>query len=348
MMQRLYGQLPEFARPSHPFMRYSLWRKARRSTLASRLIRALFAVGIAALLVFIGWVIATNQGQTPLDTPNPLDSVFLVLYWPLVGVQLLLRLFALSSTVSVISGETQRGTWDTLKVTTNGARLLMKTRWASIFYRLWMVLAVILALRVFFIVVALINLSMFQGRYLELLLSGTTPFGPPNIDSNVSNVVGVIIMAMMMTTCLLAPFTAIAFDAALGMYIGTLSRGRFVGVLGQLLLIVLRIGITLLVIYLGVQALSLGSVFGPPNTSSPITAIADNPPIAWLSAFASVAEGDLGLSLIHLDRVQSLWADLDYGALIGVAALGWMLLQAALANLLVYLAGRRAAHADKI
>ena len=348
MMQRLYGQLPDFARPTHPFMRYSLWRKARRSSLATRLIRALFVVGIAAVLIFIGWVIATNQGQTPLDTPNPLDSVFLVLYWPLVGVQLLLRLFALSSTVSVISGETQRGTWDTLKVTTNGARLLMKTRWAAIFYRLWAVLAVILALRIFFIVVALINLSMFQGRYLQLLLSGTTPFGPPNIDQNLSDVVGVIIMAMMMTTCLLAPFTAIAFDAALGMYIGTLSRGRFVGVLGQLLLIVLRIGVTLLVIYLGVQALSLGTVFGPPATGTPITSIADNPPVAWISAFASVAEGDLGLNLIHLDRVQSLWADIDYGALIGVAALGWVLLQAALANLLVYLAGRRAAHADKI
>lgn len=352
MWQRLYtnlsAQLPDFARPAHPFMRYALLRRLRQSPFLLRLLRLVFVLAVAGLLVFTGWAIATNSGTSPLDTPNPLDSVFLVLYWPVVGVQLMLRIYALSTTVGVIFTESQRGTWDTLKVTTSGAHLLMKTRWAAVFYRLWGVLAVIMALRVFFIFVALINLTNFQGRYLDLLLSGTTPFGPPNISNDVSVVIGVVIMAMMMTTALLAPFTSIAFDAALGMYIGTLARGRFLGVLGQLFLILLRVAVTAFVLYLSMQALSLGSVFGQPTAGAPVTAIADNPALAWVSAFAGVAEGDLGLSLLHLDRVQSLWADIDYGVLIGVAALGWVLVQAAFANLLVHLAGRRAAKAARL
>lgn len=347
MLQRLYTQLPDFARPTHPLMRYSLLRRLRRQSLTVQALRLIFVLLTAGVLIFVGYQIATNNGTTPLDTPEPLDSVFLVLYWPLCGIQLLLRIFALTTTVGVISTETQRGTWDTLKVTTNGARLLLKARWAAVFYRLWAVLTALLLIRVFFIVVALINLSKFQGRYLDLLLSGTTPLGQPNISTELQVVAGIVIMAMMMTASLLAPFTAIAFDAGLGMFIGTLTRGRFIGVLGQLLLILIRVGITVFVLWLTWQILSFSSVFGPSATTAPGTALIDNQPVAWVSAFAGLVEGDLNLSLLNLDRVQVLWADIEYGVFLGVAALGYVLLQAALANGLVLWAGRRAANADK-
>src|SRR5207247_711501 len=95
--------------------------------------------------------------------------------------------------------EVQHGTWDTLKVTTDGAILTMKTRWAVVFYRLRWLLVILLLTRVVFIVGALIDLSSFQGRYLDLLLSGTTPFGPPNVPGEVSMVLGILTMSMMMT-----------------------------------------------------------------------------------------------------------------------------------------------------
>jgi hypothetical protein len=56
----------------------------------------------------------------------------------------------------------------------------------------------------------------------------------------------------------------------------------------------------------------------------------------------------MGLTLLHLPNVGRLWADLDYGALVGVGCLIYVLLQAALANALVHWAGRRAVGADSV
>jgi hypothetical protein len=213
MMQRLYGQLPDFARPFHPVMRYILSTVSRQGTLRWRVLRGVGLGVFAILMLYFGWQVANGFGVNPIDTPNPLDRIFLVLYWPLTIMQLLMRMTALSSTVSIILSESQRGTWDTLKITTDGAPLLMKTRWAAVFYRLWFFLTILMLARVFFIVVALIDLSSFQGRYLDLLLSGTTPFGPPHVSTDTSVILGIITVAMMMTASLLGPFTAIAFDA---------------------------------------------------------------------------------------------------------------------------------------
>ncbi len=51
---------------------------------------------------------------------------------------------------------------------------------------------------------------------------------------------------------------------------------------------------------------------------------------------------------LHLPHVQHLWADIEYGVLVSMALLGYMLLQAGLANLLVKWAGRRATKADTL
>src|SRR5260221_1954875 len=159
-------------------------------------------------MVVLGFQVATGFGSVPLDTANSLDKVFLVLYWPLVTLQVIARIFALGSTSGVIATEVQRGTWDTLKITTNGASLAMKTRWAAVFYRLRTFLLVLLLARVAFVVIALIDLTSFQGRYLDLLLSGTTPFGLPDVSQETSVLAGILVTSMMLTASLLAPFTA--------------------------------------------------------------------------------------------------------------------------------------------
>src|SRR5258708_22552303 len=169
MMHRLYTQLPDFARPTHPVMRHVLLRA--RSTRRRQVIGGRLGIIFVCGMVVLGWQIATGFGAVPLDTANSLDKVFLVLYWPLVTLQVIARIFALGSTSSVIATEVQRGTWDTLKITTNGASLTMKTRWAAVFYRLRTFLLVLLLARVVFVVIALIDLTSFQGRYLDLLLS---------------------------------------------------------------------------------------------------------------------------------------------------------------------------------
>ncbi len=341
MLRRFYTQLPDFARPDNPVMRYALQRSSR-ATRRTQIIRLVATVLLLAFVLILGWQIATDLGRTSLSAPSFIDKIFLILFWPLVLLQIVMRLFALGSGSNVIPSETQHGTWDTLKVTTDGAVLAMKTRWAAVFYRLRILLVVLLVTRILFIIGALVDLASFQGRYLDLLLSGTKPFGSPNVPSDVSVVLGILTMSMMMAGCLLAPFTTVAFDAGLGMLIGTLSRGRLMSILGQFTLGLIRILITAYVLFIGAAALSLGpirlTVFTP----------ADNSLAAWLGAFFGIAEGDLGLTLLHLPHVQQLWADIDYGVLVGIAFLGYTLLQAALANLFVKWAGRRATQPDTV
>lgn len=341
-MQRLFGQLPDFARPTHPVMRYILLG-GKHPSLRARVVRWLLGIILLAAMILMGLQIATNFGRTPLDSASPLDRLFLVVYWPLVVLQLLIRLFALGSTSGVIAGEMQRGTWDTLKVTTGGAVLAMKTRWAAVFYRVRTLLIIILVARIAFVVIALINLTSFQGRYLDLLLSGTTPFGLPDVAKESSVLAGVLITSTMMTAALLAPFTAIAFDASLGMLLGTLSQGRLLGMLGQVVLLLLRIFVTAMALQIGAVALSLTQ-----PDAWPFQTLANSPLLAWLGAFLGIAEGDMGLTFLHLPHVQRLWADREYGVFVGVAFLGYVLLEAALANLIVKWAGNRAARADTV
>jgi len=343
MLQRLYAQLPDFARPDNPVMRYVMLQGDRRPSRRTRLLRA--GAGFLALIVLIlfGWQLATNFGATPMTAPNLWDQAFAVLYWPLVIIQVITGVFAIGSTTGVVANEVQQGTWDTLKVTTDGATMSLKSRWAAVFYRLRVLLFLLLAARIFFILVALHDLTAFQGNYLNILLSGTTPLGLPQVSTEASVLAGILITAMMMTACLLAPFTAVALDAAIGMWAGTYSRGRFTAFLGQLGLLVGRVLITGLALQVGAAALTLASL--APSLSLTLD---NHPVLAWFAALFGISEGDMGLSLLNLQKVQALWANRQYGVLVGIAFLGYTLAQAALANQIVKWAGRRAARADSL
>src|SRR5262249_51824952 len=222
--------------------------EGRRSSRLQRILIVAVSLAMLAFLLALGYIIANptnpNPGTTTaLDDPNVLNRIFQIIYWPLVILQVPIRLFALGSTVGVVSTEIERGTWDTLKITTDGAKLTIKTRWAAVFYRLRWALLLIVISRLYLVVALLINLAQFQGRYIDLLLSGTTPFGPPNFDANASVIAGILIMATELTAVLILPFTAVALDASLAMFIGTLSRGRFIGVLFRVLLLLFRVAL---------------------------------------------------------------------------------------------------------
>ncbi len=345
-MQRLYSQLPEFARPTHPVMRYTLLNEGRRARPSTRLLRGLGSLLVLVVLLLLGYEIATGFGTAPLDeTLNPLGKVFLVLYWPLVILQIGIRLVAIGSTTGIVNTESLRGTWDTLKITTDGAGLTMRTRWAAVFYRLRFVLILLVAARVFFIIVALLDFASFQGRYLDLMVTGTVPLGQPEMNPVVGLALGVVVASMMMTAALVMPFTAIAFDASIGMLIGVSIRGRWMGILGQGVVLLLRIAVSTAALYLGTLALS----FTPPGLSTvPGALFAPTSNLgSWFGALFGVAEGDLGLTMLHLPYYPRFWADIEYGVLIGVAALIYVLVQAGLAQLIVRLAVRWAARADK-
>src|SRR5689334_23156437 len=112
MLRRLYTQLPDFARPDHPIMRYTILREGRRQTRRAQLARIVLGAMLLLLLLVPGYQIATDVGRTTLDTANLIGKIYLILYWPLVIVQIVMRIFAISSTSGVIAAEVQHGTWD--------------------------------------------------------------------------------------------------------------------------------------------------------------------------------------------------------------------------------------------
>jgi len=347
MLRLFYAQLPAFARPDNPIMRYTLLRDGRRTSASTRFVRALISALLLIVLLILGYQIATGFGSVALDDAqlNALDSVFLVLYWPLIILQIGARLLAISATTGVIAAETRTGTWESLKITTEGAKLTMRARWASVFYRLRYVLLLIVAARVFFVIVALINFTSFQGQYLDLMVSGTTPLSQmPN--PIVSLALSVLLASLTMVSALLLPFTAIAFDASLGMLIGTIARGRWLGILGQVVILLVRLVISSIALWIGALALSFSPLVA--GSGLGISSVPGGGPLTWLGTLFGLTEGDLGLTLLHLPHLQRVWADIDYGILIGLAVLLYALLQAALSQAMIRLAAWRAAHADRV
>jgi hypothetical protein len=126
------------------------------------------------------------------------------------------------------------------------------------------------------------------------------------------------------------------------MLLGTIARGRLIGILGQVILVLIRLVITGAALLVGAAVLSLTTFRVPQLVPG------DSPVVAWLAALLGIAEGDMGLTMLHLPHVQRLWADLEYGVLVGWAFLGYTLLQALLANLIVRWAGYRASRADAV
>ncbi|MBE2193251.1 MAG: hypothetical protein IAE83_03670 [Anaerolinea sp.] len=346
MLKRIYGQFPSFARPDHPVMRYLLLREGRRAGRGTTFLRFLGLMIILGLLGAVGYLISTEFGRSTLSPINPHENIYLILYWPLVILQVILHVLAFNGTVGVVAAEKRLGTWDTLKITTEGALLTIKARWATTFYRLWMLLCVLTAARVIFIGVALINISAYQGGYIDNMISGTIPLGAESLGKDSGLLGAILILAMMMTGTVLAPFTAVAFDAALGALVGTFARGKIGGVLGQIGVILLRLMLTAWALWIGSLALGLSPFIGQGAMTVP--GLTEPQVMNWMGALLGIAEGDMGLTLLHLPHVQRLWADIPYGVFAGVAFLGYILLQAGLANVMVWWAGRRVLRAERL
>src|SRR5690606_25445013 len=146
-------------------------------------------------------------------------------------------------TANVIAVERQKQTWDTLKLSLSGVALTLRARWIAVFFKLGWLLFFITVGRLIYIAILLRDITEFQGRALDLRISGITP--------EVSLDVTVLIMAAQMTAFVLLPFIAVAFAAAIGLFVSVLTHTRSVVILGLLLLIGLRLGTTIGAILVG-------------------------------------------------------------------------------------------------
>jgi len=296
-----------------------LERYRSREARGRRIVRVALQVLAMALVVLLGYQIASQSGG------QSVPSLHDVLYWPLALVGVLVGLAAMTLTGNAITLEKARGTWDSLRITVYGARLVFQARWAAAFYMLRGPLGVLLLARVIFVLGILIDLMQYyQGRFLDLLLSGSVP--------PVSVVVGVALLAATMTVGLLQPLVAVGLDAAVGLVVSVMVREPRYDVMVRTILGVLRVGFAVLAMLVGSQAFDMAPWMTPAG--------------AWGGVLFQSLFGDQALRLLDLEKSALLWSRLEYGVFIGLVLLVCTVAQAWLAGQLVSLAARFAEHAE--
>ncbi|HVU13614.1 MAG TPA: hypothetical protein VHD90_20180 [Phototrophicaceae bacterium] len=319
MVRLFVGQLPVWARREHPVLRHELGT-TMRSRWQVRYARAFGVVVFGGVLLLIGYLIATGLLRRPAGQTLA-ESVNAILFWPLLMLQVILSIAALTSTSSFVADEMRRQNWDNLRATEQGAEMSMRARWVAVFYRLRGLLAVVLIARVILIGLMLYELTSFSGRYLDLLINGIVP--------DVPLFAAVLLVSFTMTAALLLPLTTVGFDAAVGLLISSLVQQRTYSTLLQGLLIFVRIVLTAALVF-GATLFLQGQLLQSSDVG------------AWLLMAFYGAIGDWGLAFLHLGRNSEIWATIPYGIFLGLAFLIFALVQAAVADRLLIFAVRQA------
>jgi len=303
----IYSQLPKWAHPTHPMMRYAIgYQNLGRRVL---LLRLVLGGVLGAVLVGISYAYVVQDA-------NIQPTYRAVLYYPLVAVTLVMQLLALAITANTVALERQKGTWDSLQITLVGAASSIRTRWALVFYRLRWLLGAVVLLRLGYIALLLRDMTDFEGRAIDVRIIGIAP--------EVTLEVAVFLLAALMTAAILQPFVALAFDASLGLLVAALARRRAVGILTTVFLLIGRMVVSLGALLLGSEII---------NANGTTATIVDMPGgEGWFRTLWLVFQGDLSLRILNLETLGNLWADLPSGIYLGGVVLGGVLLQALLAN----------------
>lgn len=318
MLQRLTGQLPIWARYDHPVTRHELGT-ARPVPRRIQLIRAAGVIILALLLLVGGYAIATDFFRNP-PGQNLTESALAILFWPLLLVQIIMQVAALTLTVNTVSDQKRRQTWDNLRSTAGGVNLMLRIRWAAVYYRLRSLLAGLLVVRLLLILGILYDLTAFQGKYIDLLVNGITP--------ELSPLVAALLLAFLMTAALLLPLTSLGLSAAVGLLFSVWIQQRTYSAVTLLTGIVLR------------TALAVGLLVGATQFIQGRLPLPDAAAWGLMGTFA--AFGDWGLSFLNLGFFSEIWTAIPFGIFLGVALLAFAILQSALTDWVLAFAVRLA------
>jgi hypothetical protein len=322
MIKRIFGDVPDWAKRENPLLRYEIIRNQPQTTTRSRVMRMTGWVLLLAFLLLLGYAIATDGFQRGLQMPYTVD-IWRMLFYPILVLQVILRVAGLSMGVNAVSDERRRQTWDNVRSTEKGTDISLHTRWFSVlFYRLRGLLVSIMLARIILVLAILYELTSFQGQYLDILTNRSLPSVPLEA--------GVILLAGLMTAVVLMPITSTGVDVALGLLISSTVRNRAFAAILQVLLIIFRVGTTILLLGLILQVRSE-------------TLILDNS-AAWFLHTGFAAFGDWGLTQTQLTQTGQLWAEVPYTIFIGggllLVSLVQVIITSGLLKLAVYLAER--------
>lgn len=321
MLKRLVGDLPEWAQADHPLLRYELQRKRGTTSQSARVTQMMSWAIMWTALVAGGYLIATEGLTVAAGESLPL-AIWRTLFFPLLGLQLLLRISGLSLAVNAIGDERRRQTWDPMRATEYGAALTLRTRWAALlFYHLRGLLALVFLTRLILLAAMIYELVTLRGRFLGVLAGGSDPA--------VAFPIAVLLLGAFLTASFLMPITATGVDIALGLWIASTIRQRAWAVILQTLIIVVRLAIFIALLFGVLQFLSNEMTLGPA--------------LNWAMFASWSIWGDWGALMLQLGQTgQLIWAQVPYTIFIGVLLLAMVLVQAGIASGLLSLAIRNA------
>lgn len=322
MMRLLIGDIPEWAHPKNPLLRYQMMRSQPKSSWFARIMRWLGWIIAVFVLIASGYFIATNGLAIPAGD-NFTQSLWETLVIPLIVVQVILRVVALSMGTGAVAEERRRQTWDNLRATENGAEMALRTRWVAVLYRLRGWIVVLMLGRIALAAGILYELTSFHGSYLDILSARSDP--------SVSVIVGIALLAAFLTAIFILPITGLGVDAAFGLLISTGMRNRALAAVAQVLAVVVRVSISFILIL---------TTFRLFNGLLELEGFS-----AWVLLTSTAAFGDWGLSLTQLTQTGMIWMTVPFsifiGAILLLVALCQVLLIQGMFSVAIQIAERR-------
>ncbi len=330
LQQVLWTQFPDWARPTNAVYRYVRQQQHIHHGRLWRWIRWAGSLAILAGLMTLSVVAVQNDAPLLINPPTEW-TIYNMLYFPLVVVQGLTLLIALFSVGGAVSAEQRRGTWEAFKITSHGAELVIRARWAAVFYQLRWFLLLLIGARVLLTGLMLIDVTDYQGYHLDLYIIGITP--------DVSLEVAVLLLAAFMAAALLQVVVLVGLNAALGLLIAVAIENRNARMLVFLFAAVVEGGIWFWAMRAGGYVLD----------NNPLTLTASDVSVTgrWIRVFTMGVFGDQGLRLMDLRTHLQTWADVEYGVLIGGALLVSVFVLVMITNAMLIVAGRLAAYPDR-
>jgi hypothetical protein len=320
---KLSVQIPDWARPSNPVLRYLIEREDRRRSWLSRWLVRLLMIGTVALLLAISFGAYQNDSPIGVRMENE-SAVHAILYFPLLVMQFGALMVAMILTSDAISHQRQNGAWEAVKITSHGAEMTVRSHWAAVFYQMRWLLILLILPRLIFAGQMLVDLTDYQGYHLDLYISGITP--------EVSVEVAIMLLAALMTATLLQILVIVGLNAAFGLFLSTLFRNYQVTRLTRIILVMLQFALALA--FVGAGELVLDQEFTTPTSETS----------RWFSLLLMSTMGDFGLRFMNLRTFFQAWTDVDYAILLGAAILIVVLIQAALTSGFINWTVRRASN----
>lgn len=301
MLKRIFGPLPQGFQLQHPVLRYALQPYAVDVSPWGRFLRIVTTVVVLSALVILGYTVANHVMNNPPAGLHLAEVAFRIVYLPLVIVQVIAWILALSMSVSLLDDQRRRRTWDSLRTTSDGAGLAVQAGWLSVLYRLRGLLVVITAARLILLLGVLYRLASHRGQYLDYLMATVQPDMPL--------IIAMLLLVLLLTVIFMLPFVLVGLAAALGLWLSAIFKQRAVTGMFQFLLIAAYV------------ALALGLFLVVQGQTAP-----DWLPLQRFGlqlGFSLIS--DWGVSWFDLGRAGDFWAQVPYSVLIGPVLLLTML-----------------------